>query len=135
MSFNTNEGSTVEAITQDYATTITEPISPTKEGYTFAGWFRDETLITSYTFSTMPAENITLYSKWNPTINVVQYVLNDGQDDITSIAYSDSELLIPIRESYTFDGWYIDQSLTIKYDLGTFPKSNMTLYAKWIFNE
>ena len=38
LTFDTNGGSTIAPITQDYGTAITAPADPTKTGYTFAGW-------------------------------------------------------------------------------------------------
>ena len=69
ISFESNEGSVVSAITQDYATEVVEPEAPTREGYTFAGWFSDEALTEAYEFSTMAAEDVTVYAKWtlNPS--------------------------------------------------------------------
>ena len=62
ISFVSNGGSTVAPITQDYATVVNAPI-PTWEEKSFVGWF-DSTLTNEYVFSTMPAEDITLYAKW-----------------------------------------------------------------------
>ena len=57
ITFDTNGGSEIAPITQDYGTAITAPADPTREGYTFLGW--DMEIPT-----TMPAENITLKAKW-----------------------------------------------------------------------
>ena len=57
ITFDTNGGSEIAPITQDYGTAITTPADPTREGYTFIGW---DTEIPT----TMPAENITLKAKW-----------------------------------------------------------------------
>ena len=57
ITFDTNGGSEIAPITQDYGTVITAPEAPTREGYTFIGW--DKEIPT-----TMPAENITLKAKW-----------------------------------------------------------------------
>ncbi len=57
ITFDSNGGSAVAPITQDYGTAITAPADPTREGYTFIGW---DTEIPT----TMPAENITLKAKW-----------------------------------------------------------------------
>ena len=57
ITFDTNGGSEIAPITQDYGTVITAPADPTREGYTFIGW---DTEIPT----TMPAENITLKAKW-----------------------------------------------------------------------
>ena len=57
ITFDTNGGSEIAPITQDYGTTITAPADPTREGYTFIGWDREIP-------TTMPAENITLKARW-----------------------------------------------------------------------
>ena len=57
ITFDTNGGSEIAPITQDYGTAITAPANPTREGYTFIGW--DKAIP-----ATMPAENITLKAKW-----------------------------------------------------------------------
>ena len=57
ITFDTNGGSEIAPITQDYGTAITAPEAPEREGYTFIGWDREIP-------KTMPAENITLKAKW-----------------------------------------------------------------------
>ena len=57
ITFDTNGGSEIAPITQDYGTAITAPADPTREGYTFIGWDMEIP-------ATMPAENITLKAKW-----------------------------------------------------------------------
>ena len=57
LTFDTNGGSTIAPITQDYGTAITAPADPTKTGYTFAGW-------TPAIPTTMPAENLTVTAQW-----------------------------------------------------------------------
>ena len=57
ITFDTNGGSEIAPITQDYGSVITAPADPTREGYTFMGW---DTEIPT----TMPAENMTLKAKW-----------------------------------------------------------------------
>lgn len=60
ITFDTNGGSEIAPITQEYGTAITAPADPTREGYTFIGW--DMEIPT-----TMPAENITLKARWKDT--------------------------------------------------------------------
>ena len=60
ITFDTNGGSEIAPITQDYGTNITAPADPTREGYTFIGW--DKAIP-----QTMPAENMTVTAQWKDT--------------------------------------------------------------------
>ena len=57
ITFDTDGGSAIAPITQDYGTAITAPADPTKTGYTFANWDRAIP-------ATMPAEDLTLTAHW-----------------------------------------------------------------------
>lgn len=57
ITFDTDGGSTVAPITQDYGTAITAPEAPTKIGYTFAGWNPEIP-------ATVPADNLTITAHW-----------------------------------------------------------------------
>ena len=60
ITFDTNGGSEIAPITQDYGTEITVPDNPTRKGYTFRGWDKEIP-------KTMPAENITITARWKDT--------------------------------------------------------------------
>ena len=60
ITFDTNGGSEIDSITQDYGTEITAPDNPTRKGYTFKGWDKEIP-------ETMPAENITITARWKDT--------------------------------------------------------------------
>lgn len=62
--FNSNGGSAVAAQIVVSGETATEPTAPTKESYTFAGWYSDAELTTAFSFSTTITANMTLYAKW-----------------------------------------------------------------------
>jgi uncharacterized repeat protein (TIGR02543 family) len=73
ITFNSNGGTSVTAITQDFGTAVTAPTDPTRSNYTFAGWFSNEGLTTAYTFNTMPSASITLYAKWTGNAYSISY--------------------------------------------------------------
>ena len=64
VTFDTNGGSKVESVTVNKNKTVAEPAAPTKEGFTFGGWYEDRELTRSYDFSEKVTGDITLYAKW-----------------------------------------------------------------------
>ena len=120
ITFDTNGGSEIAPITQDYGTAITAPADPTREGYTFIGWDRDIPEI-------MPAENITVTAQWEINRYTITFDTAGGseiapitQDYGTNITAPAD----PTREGYTFMGW--DQEIP-----KTMPAENITLKARW----
>ena len=137
ISFNTNGGTEVEAITQNYDTSVTAPSAPAKNGYKFAGWYSDSALKNAYTFTTMPAEDITLYAKWtletyNITYNLVGGANNKNNPASFNIQSADIILQAPTKTGYNFAGWYTDseyENAITEIANGTY--GNVELYAKW----
>ena len=65
ITFNSNGGSSVKSVTQEYGSTIYEPPAPTKSGSTFGGWYASSDFSgNKFDFTTMPPTNVTLYAKW-----------------------------------------------------------------------
>ena len=123
ITFDSNGGSTVPSITQDYASAVTAPAAPTKTGYTFAGW--NQAVPT-----TIPAENMTLTAQW--TIN--QYTITfdtDGGSTVPSITQDYNSAVTapadPTKTGYTFAGWTPAVPSTI-------PAEDITVKAQWTIN-
>ena len=120
IAFDTNGGSEIAPITQDYGTEITAPDNPTRKGYTFKGW--DKAIP-----ETMPAENITVKAQWEINQYTITFDTNGGseiapitQDYGTKITAPDN----PTRKGYTFKGW--DKEIP-----ETMPAENITITARW----
>ena len=124
ITFDTNGGSEIAPITQDYGTEITAPANPTRKGYTFKGWDKEIP-------KTMPAENITLKAQWKINQYTITFDTNGGseiapitQDYGTEITAPDK----PTRKGYTFKGW--DKEIS-----ETMPAENITVKAQWKINQ
>ena len=123
IAFDTNGGSEIAPITQDYGTKITAPDNPTRKGYTFKGWDKEIP-------ETMPAENITVKAQWEINQYTITFDTNGGseiapitQDYGTEITAPDK----PTRKGYTFKGW--DKEIP-----KTMPAENITVKAQWEIN-
>ena len=102
ITFNTDGGSDVAPITQDYGTAVAAPAAPTKAGYSFAGWYKDGV---AYTFTTMPAEDITLTAKWSTDSHNAIFVI-DGVETIVPTEFGQIPVAPPASKiGYTFTGW------------------------------
>ncbi|NLL27393.1 MAG: T9SS type A sorting domain-containing protein, partial [Bacteroidales bacterium] len=137
ITFNSNGGSAVENATVNHGEKVTKPADPTKEGYTFAGWFSDVELQTAYDFETAVTSDLTLYAKW--TVNIYTITFNsNGGSAVENATVNHGEKVIkpadPTKEGYTFAGWFIDTDLQTAYDFETAVTSDLTLYAKWTVN-
>ncbi|RGH61381.1 hypothetical protein DW824_00240 [Ruminococcus sp. AM34-10LB] len=124
ITFDTNGGSEIAPITQDYGTEITAPDKPTRKGYTFKGWDKEIP-------ETMPAENITVKAEWEINQYTIAFDTNGGseiapitQDYGTEITAPDN----PTRKGYTFKGW--DKEIP-----ETMPAENITVKAEWEINQ
>ena len=124
ITFDTNGGSEIAPITQDYGTEITAPDNPTRKGYTFKGWDKEIP-------ETMPAENITVKAQWEINQYTITFDTNGGseiapitQDYGTEITAPDN----PTRKGYTFKGW--DKEIP-----EAMPAENITVKAQWEINQ
>ncbi len=64
VTFNTQGGSKVESVRVNKNSSLVKPANPTKEGYTFSGWYTDAECTEAYDFTAKVTKNMTLYAKW-----------------------------------------------------------------------
>ena len=137
ISFESNGGNTVTSITQNYGTKVSEPAAPLKTGYQFGGWYKNSALTQKYAFTTMPAEDITLYAKWNRISYTISYNLDGGTNSSENpanytIESSDIVLASPTKNGYAFKGWYSDSGFTTQIQIiPTGSYGELSVFAKW----
>ena len=100
---------------------------PTKDGYTFAGWYNGEV---KFEETTMPASNITLIAKWEENVKYTISLDGNGveleQNTITFADAKEVKLPTPVKEGYNFLGWY-EGDVLVK----TVENRNYSLKAMW----
>ena len=124
ITFDTNGGSEIDSITQDYGTAITAPADPTRKGYTFRGWDKEIP-------ETMPADNITVKAQWEINQYTITFDTNGGSDIAPITQDYGTEITVPdnpTRKGYTFKRW--DKEIP-----KTMPAENMTVKAQWEINQ
>ena len=132
ITFNSNGGSAVGSITQNYGTSVAKPADPTRTGYTFAGWYSDSGLTTAVSWPyTMGASNVTFYAKWTVNNYNLTFDANGGTGGSgpTPTPYG-AGITAPTvtRTGYTFNGW----SPTVP---ATMPAADSTYTAQWTINQ
>lgn len=118
--------------------TISEPTSPTKAGYTFGGWYKEIYCTNAWDFDTdTVTANTSIYAKW---IEIPKYTVifnSNGGSAISPITDVEVNNKItapvnPTKANYTFDGWFKNSTLTTRWDFANDTvTTNTTLYAKW----
>lgn len=131
--FNPDNGdpTVTKFIDNDKNSKFTELVpEPTKENYTFAGWYNGDK---KFDFTTVPTGDVTLTAKWNINQYTVQFVSEHGSFADQTIEHGKpidtDKLTIPPVEGFTFGGWYTDDNT--EFDFTQPIKSNTTVYAKW----
>lgn len=142
ITFKNEDGSMLQTGEVEYGKLpVYEKDTPTKaatvqETFTFAGWDKEISKVTGETVytATYTSKPITKDSI-NYKYFTVAFVTNGGSEIVSQlvaeggVAFRPEE---PLRERYTFGGWYIDEALTKPFSFATAITSDITLYAKWI---
>jgi uncharacterized repeat protein (TIGR02543 family) len=132
VNFNSNGGSAVGSITQNYGTDVSAPDAPTKTGHTFAGWYSDSGLTTAVTWPyTLGASDVTFYADWTVNNYNITFDANGGTGGTgpTSMAYG-SPLNAPVvtRTGYSLVEWLPEVPPTV-------PAQDTTYTAQWTINQ
>ena len=134
------DGAADEEIKVAEGRALSKPVDPQRDGYTFYNWYEDKDCTIEYIFSTKKVltGNRTLYAEWKgkgdkevvydlnyygKAVSRFPQIVKDGQ--------SARSIPEPTRESFKFEGWYIDEGLTQKYAAGTAITADTILRAKW----
>ena len=132
-----------------------QPLAPTREGYTFAGWTYDSKGTDPVDFSKPVqggGDHVTFYAQWtkdkgaDENVKDVLYFANggvffDGNETLQGVTDGDGvarQPLAPTREGYTFAGWTYDSEGKDSVDFSKPVQGggdHVTFYAQWTKNE
>ena len=134
VTFSTQGGSTIAAVSPNYGTSINAPKPPTRTGYTFKGWYTKSTSGTAVKFPVTVTENTTVYAQWTAEKRTVTFNSQGGSkvaavstDYNTTIKAPKS----PTLTGYTFKGWYTKSTAGSVWNFASKVTSNTTVYAQW----
>ncbi len=139
VSFDSNGGSDVISQSIKEGEAASAPVEPTKNGYTFAGWYAGEN---AWDFTAAITADTVLTAKWEKTSYTITYLDTGapagttGAITLTPSTYTIEDatftLPAPTKEHYNFMGWYLDAECTKNIQsVTTGSFGDLTVYAQF----
>lgn len=111
ITFDSNGGSEVAAIKVQKNKTAAAPLSPSRKGYLFKGWYKESTLTNAFSFSTALTENITLYAKWEVEKYPIDVEVSFAENiTITCSEPNETQYTLTATSGYTAYAWYVNDT-------------------------
>lgn len=121
------------------------PPAPTRDGYTFDGWFTTPDGGEKITTDTVFTEDTTVYAHWTqiitppePTVFTITFNANNGTVTPSTMTTNEdgklAELPTPVRNGYSFNGWFTAFTGGTQVTVNTVFTSDATVYARWTYN-
>ena len=135
VTFNSNDGTSVASQNVNAGEKLEEPTpAPTKEGFTFDGWYEDLTSSKKFDFNTPITDSMTLYAKWIENKYTVTFDANGGSGEMTPATDLTGEYTLPENEftapdGKKFKGWSLtkDGEIVTKVTMD----KDVKVYAIW----
>ena len=134
VTFDTKGGNDIAPVTVNAGEKVATPTTPVRDGFTFDGWYVDDTSAVKYNFEDSVTNNITLYAKWIENKYTVTFDANGGTGTMTPVTDLTGEYTLPSNgftapSGKQFKGWSLttDGAIVNKVDM----TENRTVYAIW----
>lgn len=137
VTFNFNySGSKPTQVKVEGGKAVAEPEDPTREGYSFTGWYTEKDCENLFDFATPITKNLVLFAGWEQANLTVTFNFNYvGAPATQNVTVAKGETVEkptdPEREDYAFVAWCLDASGEQVYDFSSIVNESFTLYAKW----
>ena len=129
VTFNSDGGNNVASQRIIANKTATEPAAPKKDGYTFLGWYLNDT---KFNFNTPITKNTALKAKWKEVIKYTVTFNSNGGSNVASQQVVEGEKVTrpndPTRSGFTFAGWTLAGN---PYDFNKAVTGPIELIATW----
>lgn len=136
INFDTDVAPSIGYMEIPIASTIEEPTLEEVLGYTFEGWYQEDTFINEFDFDSSIGENITIYAKFTPISYAINYIVGVGNNSVSNpltytliddVSFADAE----DTSLYSFVGWYSEKEFTSQITGLSSSTGEITLYAKY----
>ena len=142
ITFKPNNGASNYVVLATAGELIPPQNTPVMEGYTFIGWYTDDACTIPWNFDTDKVNSsMVLYGGWEvyvppvPPDCDITFKPNNGDPDTTIVVLTGEFIprpATPIKEGYTFIGWYTDEDCTIAWNFDVNKvEDHTTLYGGW----
>ena len=134
VSFITEHGKAPTSQNVPYNETASDPGKLKEEGYTFIGWYTDDTYSTEFDFTKPITGDTKVYAKWTANDYEVSFVTEHGKAPTSQNVTYNGTASDPGKlsaEGYTFIGWYTDHTCTTEFKFSTPITGDTKVYAKW----
>ncbi|OPZ92541.1 MAG: Internalin-A precursor [Bacteroidetes bacterium ADurb.Bin416] len=141
VAFDTMGGSFIKPQLVAKGALVTQPAAPVREGWTFAGWYRDREGTTAWVYSTDTiSADTTLYAKWTGGSSsgelYVSFDTMGGSGIATQVVAAGGlvtqPFMYPDKTGYVFVGWYKETNGITAWNFASDTVSAATtIYAKW----
>jgi uncharacterized repeat protein (TIGR02543 family) len=132
-------GTAIDNASTTTGASMSLPGTPTRTGYTFAGWFVATSggLAITFPYAHGQTANFTLYAQWTANTLTVTYNSQSGSSITAGSTSTGGSVAVspgtPTRTGYTFAGWFVATSggLAITFPYAHGQTADFTLYAQW----
>jgi len=138
VTFNTQGGSSIDALKVPEGGKVTKPQDPAKEDFIFSGWYKEAACTTVWDFEKETVTgNVTLYAKWVEVARACTVTFDSkGGSEVAPSTVNKGDKLAkpanPTKENCSFLGWYKDAACTSPWEFASdVVNENITLYAGW----
>jgi uncharacterized repeat protein (TIGR02543 family) len=116
ISFDSQGGSAVAALTADEGAALAKPADPTRAGFVFTGWYSAASGGTLYAWPHSVTGSLTMYAQWTAIDYAIAYHLNGGinareNPEGYTVDNPAINLAAATRAGYDFGGWYDNSDL------------------------